>query len=68
MGFQLLQVLVLLCKLSLELHQLLLLTHANGVILIGLLALGECVPILIQLLARFSICSASRTVESSMDQ
>jgi len=40
---ELLQVLVLLCQLLLELHKLLLLTHADGIVLVGLLALGECV-------------------------
>jgi len=42
---ELLQVLVLLCQLLLELHKLLLLTHADGIVLVGLLALGECVSV-----------------------
>jgi hypothetical protein len=39
---ELLKVFLLLCKLLLELQELLLLAHANSVVLTGLLALGEC--------------------------
>jgi hypothetical protein len=40
---KLLEVFVLLLKLPLELHELLLLTYANGIVLVGFLALRECI-------------------------
>jgi hypothetical protein len=42
---ELLKVFLLLCKLLLELQELLLLAHANSVVLTGLLALGECITV-----------------------
>lgn len=42
---ELLQVLVLLGQLLLDFHQLLLLAQADGVVLVGLLALGEGVSV-----------------------
>ena len=43
MLLELLQMFVLLCDSPLELQELLLLTHLDGVVLTGFLALGECV-------------------------
>jgi hypothetical protein len=40
---ELLEVLVLLCELLLELQELLLLTHSDGVVLVGLLTLRESI-------------------------
>lgn len=45
MFLELLEVLVLLCKLLLKLEQLLLLTHSNGIILVGFLSLCECITV-----------------------
>jgi hypothetical protein len=48
---KLLEVFVLLLKLLLELKELLLLPHSNGIVLIGLLALCECISVDIKQLA-----------------
>jgi hypothetical protein len=42
---QLLEVFVLLLKLLLKLHELLLLTHSDGIVLIGFLPLRECISV-----------------------
>lgn len=43
MFLELLEVFVLLLKLPLELYELLFLTQANGIVLVGFLALRECI-------------------------
>lgn len=45
MFLELLQVCVLLSKLPLELCELLLFAHADGIVLVGFLTLGECITI-----------------------
>jgi hypothetical protein len=51
---ELFEVFVLLCELLLELQELLLLTHSNGIVLVGLLTLRECITISHSQLAHLS--------------
>lgn len=64
MFLKLLEVFLLLCELLLELEELLLLSHLDGVVLAGLLALGECVTVGVEIDA----LASPRTIVAGMPE